>query len=195
MDITLDEFQKDILIEVASVAAGKVLKPMMAITGQNVVIAPPEFIHNRIEHITDAMGRPDEVKTIVYSEITGQARGAMVLLLNPKDVSNILPSVADELKTSTLEEITNMLTGSALGALSRMLNTLFMQGIPVSTTDMLRAVVTQIATDVGARDSQVLCLKIDLEIGESKIQAALYMLFDTETTAKILEAANGMIGK
>jgi chemotaxis protein CheC len=187
---TLGSFERDMLLEAASIAAGKTIKAVGNIIGQPATIVTPQLSLASMEHIADLMGKPQDIRTIVFVRIMGEARGAIVLLVDPKDVGELLANVDGKLRLSALEETTNVIAGSALGSLSKLLNILFLQSVPASTTDMLRAVVNEIVVELGSTTEEILCMVAGVQIGTRGIPISMYILFDAETTHAVIKAGN-----
>jgi chemotaxis protein CheC len=191
--MTLDSFEHDLLLEVASVAAGKSIKPINSVTAQAVSITSVNLALESMERIADTMGNPQELKTVVLVRITGETNGAIVLMLNPDDINNLLPTIDNNLRSSALEEIANIISGASLGGLSRLLNMGFTQSTPQKTTDMLRAVINEIVTEIGNNDSQILCFVINLKVGVKPTPISLYLLFDQKTSLAILDSGRKQV--
>jgi len=188
MNDTLDPFERDMLLETASIAAGKTIKAVANIIGQPAIITPPQLILASMEHIADHMGKPDDIRTIVVVRITGQAKGAIVLLVNPREMEQLLANVDGKLRISALEEMTNVIAGAALGSLSTLLGIPFLQSVPASTTDMLRAIMNEVIVELGSTSAEILCMVTGVQIGVKHIPVPMYLLFDSETTAAIIAA-------
>jgi len=195
MSMILDPFERDLLLEVASIAAGKSIAPITNVTGQTVTIIPPRLILDHMEKIADSMGHPEDLKTVVFIRIIGDAHGAVVLLIDPENLNILLPHIENNLKISALEEITNIISGASLGGLSNFLGLELLQSTPHSATDMLRAVVNEIVTEVGISNAQILCFAIHLKVGPTSVPITLYMMFDDISSAKILESGKKHIEK
>ncbi len=184
----LDAFEHDLLLEVASLAAGKSIKPINNVTGQAVSIVSLSLSLENMELVADTMGKPEELKTVVLVRITGDANGAVVLMIDPDDINSLLPNIDNELRISALEEIANIISGASLGGLSRLLHMRFVQSVPQKSTDMLRAVINEIVTDIGATDSKILSFVVNLKVGPKPTLVSLYLLFDQKTSLSILGA-------
>jgi chemotaxis protein CheC len=195
MNSELSTFERDMLLEAASITAGKTIKAINNIIKQHAAIALPQLELIGIEHITDSMGKPQDIKTMVLIRIIGEAQGAVVLVVDPNDLPRLLSNVDEKLRISALEEMTNVMAGAALGSLSKMLNILFLQSIPASTTDMLRAAMSEITGELGEKSAKVLCMTTKIQIGPDKILASMHVLFDTDTTAKVLAAGERIAGR
>lgn len=194
MNSQLSAYEHDVLLEASQIAAGNSVKSVKSVVGQKVVIVPPELLITSMEHIADAMGKPEDKKTIVLVEITGEAHGAIVLLVDPQNVDSLLASVDESLRASALEEMTNIVAGAALGGMSRLLGIVFLQTVPVTSTDMVRAVVNEIVSEIGEKSSQILCSIIGLKVGPLDIPVSLYLLFDEATTQAIINAGKSAAG-
>jgi chemotaxis protein CheC len=189
----LDSFEHDLLLEVASIAAGKTIKPITNVTGLTVSISSIQLVLEKMENIADTMGNPDDQKTVVFIRIVGESNGAVVFLVNPSDVDSLLSSVEKNIRPSALEEVANIISGSSLGGLSRFLNIRLAQSIPQQKTDMLRAVINEIVTNIGLTNSQILCFAVNLKAGPSQIPISVYLLFDDTTSKLILESGKKQI--
>jgi len=195
MNSELSTFERDMLLEAASITAGKTIKAINNIIKQPAAVALPQLELTGIEHIADSMGKPQDIKTMVLIRIIGEAQGAVVLVVDPNDLPRLLSNVDEKLRTSALEEMTNVMAGAALGSLSKLLNILFLQSIPASTTDMLRAVMGEITGELGEKSARVLCMTTKIQIGPEKTLASMHLLFDADTTAKILAAGERIAGR
>jgi chemotaxis protein CheC len=193
MSISFDHLERDILTEVASVGAGKAAKPMASIIRHPVRVDPPVFDVTTIEDVAAKMGAPETVKTVVLIHIEGDARGAIVLIFDPVEAHSMLSNIAPGIEMSALEEMTNILAGAALGGLSKFLNMKFLQSVPGSTTDMVRAIINEVSADLGSVDAEILTLSVGVDIDDLQIHGDLYFMFDNLTTAKIIDAGKQKI--
>jgi len=195
MNSELSTFERDMLLEAASITAGKTIKAINNIIKQPAAVALPQLELTGIEHIADSMGKPQDIKTMVLIRIMGEAQGAVVLVIDPSDLPRLLSNVDEKLRISALEEMTNVMAGAALGSLSKLLGILFLQSIPASTTDMLRAVMSEITGELGEKSAKVLCMTTRIQIGPDKAIASMHLLFDTDTTTKVLAAGEKLAGR
>ena len=195
MDSELGAFERDMLLEAASITAGKTIRAISNIIGQRATISPPQLELTGIEHIADHMGKPQELKTMVLIRIMGEAQGAVVMLINPDDLNHLMANFDAKLRVSALEEMTNVVAGAALGSLSKFLGVMFLQSTPASTTDMLRATMNEIAGELGKDTAHILSMVTVIQIGPNKVPASLYLFFDAETTAKIIAAGKRIAKK
>jgi chemotaxis protein CheC len=195
MTTSLDDSDHDMLVEAASVAAGKSAKPISNLIGHIVRIYPPKLTLENMEKISDSMGEPEDYKTAVLIRVEGEAKGAIIFMVNPEEVKNLLTPVAGGLELSALEEMVNIMAGSSLGGLSKLLGIMFMQTVPANATDMLRAVVNETVAELGSSEAEILCFTTILAIEDLGMTATLYMLFDSETTSKILDAEKKLVLK
>jgi chemotaxis protein CheC len=193
MQSELDPLERDMLLEAASITAGKTLKSISSLIGQSVSISSPQLVQTGIEHIADIMGDPTKATTVICVHIIGDAHGAVVLLVDPDDIEELLSTTNADLRLSALEEMTNIIAGSSLGSLSKFLSMLFLQSVPTSTTDMLRAVINDVVLSLGNNADKTLCLKINIRIGPKQILTPLYLLFDIDTTSAIIRSSKRIL--
>jgi chemotaxis protein CheY-P-specific phosphatase CheC len=192
-DLTLEPMEHDLLLEAASVAAGKIVGALSNITGQKVELNPPTMVLEHMEKIADSMGSSSGYRTVVYIQITGQANGAILLVINPDYIDKLVVNLPRDQRLSAIEEITNIVGGSALGALSKLLNMMFLQSVPHANTGMLRALINEVVSNVGIKDSKIISLNLVLKVGEEPTEVPIYLLFDNPTTTAIIEAGKDLM--
>jgi chemotaxis protein CheC len=191
--LKLTPLEHDILTEVATIGAGHAVSPLSRMIGHPITIAVPELQLTQVEMVPELMGAADATTTVVLVKILGPAPGLILLLLDPGDAHRLVKDIAQGQETSAIEELTNILVGASLGALSRFLGLSFPQSVPVSTTDMLRAVVNEVLSELGAKSNQVLVLGITFTVPDLTVSGRLHFIFDPTATATILRAAQAKV--
>jgi chemotaxis protein CheY-P-specific phosphatase CheC len=194
MNKQLDTMEKDILLETASIAAGRAIKPLQNFFKRSVSISLPKIELKKIEVIADTIGQPEAIKEVVVVGVIGDGHGAVVLVVDEGFGKKLFPKLSAKLIHSALEESVNIVSGTVLGGISKLLNMKFNQTVPSSTTGMLRATINEVVTELGSSYAEVICMPIQLKFKGIAKPAYLYLFFDVETTAKIIKAGKLVIG-
>ena len=185
----------DILREIATIGAGSASRALGKVVGQVVDVQVPSVQLVPIEKVPDVMGAADQVTTVIQVKIIGDVSGVVILFLNPKDGVALTKDASQGQPISFLEEITNIIAGAALAALGNFLEMNLLQSIPGSASDMLRALINEIVTELGSEVENILILEARFVIGAAQTQGRIYFLFDSVSTEKILTAARRKIGR
>ena len=189
---TLDAFSKDLLRETANIMAQKTAHPIETILRQKTVISKPEIMMQKMEFVADSLGQADEVRDSVFIRILGDGKGAAVLLIKPEDSQKLLLDVDKAMRMDALREIANIVAGACLGGIARLLSLKLMQSVPVATSDMSRAIVNEIVSEVGLTNADLLCALINVAIGPENIPLSMVFIFDTDTTNLIISKSKDM---
>jgi chemotaxis protein CheC len=187
--------ERDILTEVANIGAGHATRPLAQFTGERITAHVPMLNLVSVEAVPGIMGASEEAVTIVAVRIKGEIAGTILLLVTPANADRLLAHIPPGQKMSALEEIANILAGSALGALGKFLGLTLLQSVPGSATDMLQALVGEITSELAAHANDVLVLGIDFEAAESHAAGRLYFLFTPTSTQALLRAGHAKIGE
>ncbi len=190
----LTALEHDILTEVATIGAGHAIGPISKMINARIDVDVPVLQLVELEDVAGLMGEADQDMTAVMVKIQGDAAGTILLLMEPEAAIQLVRPIAAGQEVSALEEIGNILAGSALGALGHFLGLTLMQSVPGSATDMLRAMINEITAELGAQTDHILVLGISFSTAETHIGGRLYFLFDPNSTQKILAASRAKTG-
>jgi chemotaxis protein CheC len=190
----LTAIEHDILTEVATMGAGHAIGPISKLINARIDIEVPVLKLVELEEVAGLMGEADQDMTAVIVKIQGDAAGTVLLLMDPEAAHHLVQPIAGGQEASALEEIGNILAGSALGALGRFLGLTLMQSVPGMATDMLRAMINEITAELGAQTDHILVIGISFVTTQTRIGGRLYFLFDPTSTQKILSASRAQTG-
>lgn len=194
--MNLQPYENDILTEVASIGAGNASKALSQLSEKKVEVRVPHLYVEKIEAISSLVGSSSEIATVVVLKIVGQTPGSMFMIFTPEDAVRLASLLTkkdypnnelDEMGNSALKEVGNILSGSAINAISSFLGFSLLQTIPDVSTDMVQAIVESLVAEYGEHTEKVLMMELELAILEENLQVKLYFLFDPSSTAQILE--------
>jgi chemotaxis protein CheC len=197
----LQERQLDALREVANIGAGHAATALSQMTERPVYITVPEVRIVRLEEIGEALGDPEEVVAGVLIRMLGDATGRSVqifprptaerltrILLRRADVD--FPTDFHELEQSMLSEVSNIMVGAYLNALSDFMGMLLIMSVPDVTIDMAAAVLATGYTNFGEVDDYVFLMgtRMVLDGVDEPLRADFLLIPDTSSLDVILRS-------
>jgi|SRR3989344_5812006 len=200
----LEGMEKDILTEVATIGSGNASMALSKMLDKKFEVKVPLLQLIPVEKISEMMGNPEQLITLVMIKIIGDVPGTMMLLFNPENAIKLAEQltkrikndgILDEADRSALKEVGNILAGSALNALADFLDFTLVQSIPDIATDMLNAVINTITADLGQEAEKVLVLETIFRDEASTVEGKYYLLFDPKSTQAILDAVKKKINQ
>jgi len=194
----LGTFEHDTLKEIANIGAGNASTALSQMLDKLVDIEVPEMQMVPFDRVPMAMGNVDQIVTIIFQEIVGDAPGTIMILLNPKDATNLAAlathrkdkhfDILDEVDRHALRNIGNIISGASLNALSKFLDLNLLQSVPDAATDMLGAIVNTIVAEFSETSEDVLMLDVEFSVEDLEIEGRIFFVFNPKSTQTLLEA-------
>ncbi len=155
----LTERQSDALTELINIAFGRTASALSALTGQRVLLEPPEVSVLRLESLAETLGRyvPGDVASI-HQDFTGPISGDAMLILSHRGavaLSALLtdqPEPADHLDDSAREvltEVGNILLNACLSMFGDLLHVRVNFSVPRLRVDTVDALLSARRSDSG----------------------------------------------
>jgi len=182
----LTPLERDMLTEVATLGASRAAGSIARIVHHNVDIDVPQITLLPLEEVPATMGEAEQDMTVVLIKIIGDATGTILMILTPENANRLVTAIAPGMEASALEEIANIFSGRALGALSKFLGLKLLQTIPDTATDMLRAIINEVTSELGTQEDNVLLMSVGFTVTALGVKGALYYTFDTVSTQQII---------
>lgn len=193
----INNLEKDQLVEIINIGAGNASTALSQMIAKKIEINVPKAYIDKVEKISQFIGRSEKIMTVILLKILGDAPGTMLLIFDPKSALKLASQltkrpkkdiqVLDEIDRSALREVGNIISGASMTALSNFLGLNILQSVPESATDMLGAVLDSILADIGQNSETVLVFEVNFSVINENINGQLFFLFDPKSTAKILE--------
>lgn len=197
----LSDAQLDALKEISNIGMGHAATALSQLLGERVELRVPLVTVTDITEVPDLLGGPETLVAGITLQILGDARGN-VLLIFPRDSANRLLSrllhqnapslLLDELGTSTIKEVGNILASAYLSALGNLLHLTLIPSIPMLAYDMAGAVVDYILIELSASGDQALMVETEFH-GENPAQEPIrghfFLLPDPGSLNVFLKAA------
>jgi chemotaxis protein CheC len=101
----------------------------------------------------------------------------------------------DEMETSVLKELGNIMGGTYISALSNFLSISIGLSPPSDVYDISDAIINQVVCLMSPDVEDVLFLKTRFDINSEKIDGKILIFTDSNSLTKMLEAINKLVGK
>jgi chemotaxis protein CheC len=195
----LDMVQLDGLREVANIGAGHGATALSKLTGRGVTLEVPVVNIVRLEEVGDVLGDPAQVVAAVMITVGGELTGRTVhifdasaavrlaAILLRRDVS-APPELFDAAECSAIEEVSSMIAGAYLNALSQLLGTSTLMSVPEFTVDMTGAILFTSYVNFGDVDDHVLYMdtRLGVEGSDEPLRSRFLFLPDPASLERIL---------
>ena len=200
---TLTDFQTDALKEVGNIGIGHATTSLSRMVNKQVGISLPELKLIPLIKVPILVKNEEPVIGIIL-ELKGDAKGFLLLLLSKKTAKFLIKLVIgesdmtigfDEMETSVLKELGNIMGGTYISSLSNFLSISIELSTPSDIYDMSDAIINQVVCLMSPDVEDVLFLKTEFDINSEKIDGKILIFTDSASLAKMLDAINKMVGK
>ncbi|MCX9082440.1 MAG: chemotaxis protein CheC [Candidatus Methanoperedens sp.] len=200
---TLTDFQTDALKEVGNIGIGHATTSLSQMVNKQVGISLPELKLIPLIKVPILVKNEEPVVGIIL-ELKGDAKGFILLLLSKQTAKFLIKLVIgesdvtkgfDEMETSVLKELGNIMGGTYISSLSNFLSISIGLSTPSDIYDMSDAIINQVVCLMGPDVEDVLFLKTEFDINSEKIDGKILIFTDSSSLAKMLDAINKLVGK
>lgn len=206
MDITaLSTLQLDALREAGNIGAGHAATALSKLLRQRILMAVPKASVLPLSDVNVMVGGPDTLVWAIYLQIEGQVNGHMLFLL-PYDHATLLVDLVmgyplgktpeiDEMGTSILGEVGNVLTASYLVALGGLTKLDMQVSVPHLASDMVGAVLDAVVAELAVASDRVLALETEFSAENGGPLKGFMFMLPTPDSLETLLQGMGMMGR
>lgn len=206
MDITaLSSLQLDALREAGNIGAGHAATALSKLLRQRILMAVPKASVIPLAQVDAMLGGPDTLVWAIYLRIEGEVTGHMLFLL-PYDHASLLVDLVmgyplgktpeiDEMGTSILEEVGNVLTASYLSALGELTKLEMQVSVPHLASDMVGALLDAVVAELAVASDQVLALETEFSAEHGGALKGFMFMLPTPDSLSVLLQGLGMMGR
>ena len=160
MDVTtLNAFHLDVLKEIGNIGSGNAATALAKLLGKKVDMKVPQIRIMGFSEINETLGGAETPVAGILLGVLGDIKGFILFVLE-QDAAEMLVNILmgrepgekveyDELTTSALKEVGNILTGSYLSALSALTGLKIKPDVPALAIDMAGAILSVPAIEFG----------------------------------------------
>ncbi|HHW14738.1 MAG TPA: chemotaxis protein CheC [Firmicutes bacterium] len=188
----------DALKEVGTVGAGNAATVLASMLGQRVPMTVPEARLLPIALVPEVVGGAESEVVGVCLNVEGAAPAAILFLLPRPDgealVRRLLGAMAPEriefndLERSALGEVTNILSGAYLQALSEFTGLSFVPSPPAFAHDMAGALLDNVFAEIGRVGDYALLIETEFMTGDQGVRGHFFLVPDPDGLTTILQA-------
>lgn len=189
--------QLDALREVANIGAGHAATALSQMVNTRIMVDIPEIKIVKLEDVGELIGRPDEIVSAVMMQLLGDVTGRTVqifpwrtavqltsVLLNRQGSDR--PEDFGEVEQSALREISNILVGAYINALSEFMGLMLIMSPPSIAIDTAQAVLTTSYLNFGETHDYVFAVNTRLGMDTNTELGAHFLLLPDDASLKVI---------
>lgn len=184
----MNEMELDILKEIGSIGGGNAATALSSMLNAKVNMALPQVEILGFNEAIDRLGDPEEVVAAVLVEMSGEIQGIMLFLV-PQNFSDevvfrMLGKTSapllelEEIDTSVLTEIGNIVISSYITALSSLTGVNVELSVPQLTVNMLGGIMSLPIAMMGQHSDKIMMVTGDFKIDEKALNSSMLLLPD-----------------
>lgn len=199
--VNLSAFQYDALKEIGNIGIGHATTSLSQMVNDKVDIKFPDLKMIPLLELPPLLTHEEPVVAVIQ-ELKQDIRGYVLLILykdSAKQLTGLMgcpsekPDIFDEMETSALEEIGNVMNGSYVMALSNFLGISLNMSPPFLIFDMADSIINQIVGMMSEEVDSVLYLSTEFTIGSKKLDGKMVIFTNPLSLSKILGCLDGMV--
>ena len=204
--LKLTDMEFDALKEMGNIGAGHIATAISKMLGKDVDINIPETKFVDIQDFAEYLGGPEKIVSAIYVPIEGTISGEAIFIFPEQGSLELIDLLLgqekgttkrideDTLEESAFKEISNILTGSFLNSLSKMLDAKIMPQPPHIATDMVQAIIDLLLINVGSYASSILSVSTKIDVMGHDINGKFLILFDKDSLLLMLDRLHEKFG-
>lgn len=192
-DKEITNYDLDLLSEIGNIGAGNAASALSTILNQKTTIEVTMAKFCNLNHLPEMLGGAESQKTVVFTKISKSLDGYIFFILNDEDadyICNLAAGAYDIDKNSVLNEITNIITGSYIGAIASMIDGKIEQEPPQLGNDMMGALIDSFIAILSTAADKSIIIGTNLKIQNESISGFYIMLLEHNSLMWLLEKFN-----
>lgn len=185
----------DVLKEIGNIGAGNATTALATMLQCKVDMKVPQVRMMEFKDVGALLGGEEQELAGAYLSVEGDITGSILFLVQKEVALHLVSKLMGgmggdefgEMERSAFKEISNIVTGSYLNALSTMTNMCIYPSIPDLAIDMAGAILSVPAIEFGIMGDKILLIQSQIS-DEIEMDAFFVMIPDMESYAKILRA-------
>jgi chemotaxis protein CheC len=193
MKAKIDDNMLDVLKELANIGVGNAVTSLSQMLGEvRINMDVPVATLIPLQDVPDLLGGGEVAVAGVYIKSTGDMDLTILFVLSLDSAANLIKSLLpgtegemDEMGTSVLVEVGNILTASYLNALSLIADLKLLPSPPQLAVDMSGAIISTAMAENDLIEDEVVLLRTTLSTPERRIDGNIFIMPDGDTLEKI----------
>ncbi len=186
----------DVLKEIGNIGAGNATTALAQMLQCKVDMKVPQVKLLDFGEVGALMGGEEQIMAGIYLCVEGDITGSIMFLLKKDAAKHLVAKLMgmelpgddlDEIGTSALKEIGNIITGAYLNSLSILTNLKIYPSVPDLTIDMAGAILSVPAIEFGTLGDKILLIQTQFT-DDCELDGFFILVPDLESYGKILGA-------
>ncbi len=187
----MNELELDILKEIGSIGGGNAATALSSMLEAKVIMSLPGVEILGFDAALDHLGGPEEVVAAIFVEMSGELNGIMLFLLTKEFADEILFRMMgkvdsdifalDEIDSSVLIEVGNIVISSYITALSSLTNVHLELAVPQFTVNMLGGIMSLPIAMMGQQSDRIMMVTGEFKIDGKALESDMLLLPDVES--------------
>lgn len=194
----LSLIQKDALKEIGNIGSGHAATALSQLLLEKIEMNVPNISILPLTEVSHYLGGPEELVVGIFMRVYGDSPGKMMFIFNQKDALTLvnlamnrnLPDEKsiDEVDQSVLQEISNIMAGAYLNALTKLTSLNLLSSVPAYACDMAGAIINSVLSDLGMIGDYALLVETQFNLTERKLNGHFFLFPDPGALEVIMEA-------
>ena len=193
---SMSEQYYDVLKEIGNIGAGNATTALAQMLQCKVDMKVPQVKLLDFNEVGAMMGGEEQIMAGIYLCVEGDITGSIMFLLKKDAAKHLVSKLMgmelpgedlDEIGTSALKEIGNIITCAYLNSLSSLTNLKIFPSVPDLTIDMAGAILSVPAIEFGTLGDKILLIQTQFT-DDCKLDGYFILVPDLESYGKILGA-------
>ena len=193
---SMSEQYYDVLKEIGNIGAGNATTALAQRLQCKVDMKVPQVKLLDFSEVGAMMGGEEQIMAGIYLCVEGDITGSIMFLLRKDAAKHLVSKLMgmelpgedfDEIGTSALKEIGNIITGAYLNSLSSLTNLKIFPSVPDLTIDMAGAILSVPAIEFGTLGDKILLIQTQFT-DDCELDGYFILVPDLESYGKILGA-------
>lgn len=202
-NLTVEEISAqyfDVLKEIGNIGAGNATTALASLLQCKVDMKVPQVKTLDFKDVGALIGGEEQIMAGAYLGVEGDVTGSILFLVKKEIalylVKKLMGDMAGddfgEMEISAFKEISNIITGSYLNALSTLTNLCIYPSVPDLTIDMAGAILSVPAIEFGVMGDKIILIQSQIS-DDMDIDGFFIMVPDIDSYAKILKSLGIML--
>lgn len=194
----LNDMHRDMLQELGNIGCGNAVTSLATMTSKKIDMSVPKVHILNYNEIAQLLGGPEKTIVAMMVDFEGDVSGTMMFLLNHDFAGRLIEDVAGikvkdfnrlgEIECSILMELSNIMGGAYISALSTLTNLSISLSVPYLSSDMVGAILNAPAVKYEKLGDQVIFIEENIETISTQLTSNILVIFDLESLDKIMSA-------
>ena len=189
----------DFLKEIGNVGAGNAATALSVMIDRKVEIDVPDVKIVPISKVPFILPNPEELVVGIEMNVKGDAELETLLIFDSAGAKQLLKLLLfgmevgdltqlDEMSTSALKEVGNIICGSYITALANFTG-LYLDPLPPEVSvDMISAIISEVSLEVAYTEDKIIFIETLLDIQDVKVTGYIFMIPKGEGLEKIFQS-------